>query len=204
MWQPAVADGGLKELKADRTAKTAVTAKDVKAAPAEGNSGVQVASVKAEAGVENRLVDFMKTVGAEAATVDPTETKGLLSQPVSPVRITSPFGGRADPWGGGGSVGHIGQDYGVQCGTPVHAAGAGTVTQAEDTKGHSGIRVTVDHGNGLETTYNHNSGLKVKVGDVVNRGDIVSLSGTTGNSTGCHLHLEVIVNKKPVDPAFWL
>lgn len=204
MWQPAVADGGPKELKPDRASKTAVTAKDVKAAPAEDNAGVQVASVKAEAGVETRLVDFMKSVEADAATLAPSETKGLLSQPVTSVRITSPFGGRSDPWGGGGSVGHIGQDYGVKCGTPVYAAAAGTVTQAEDTQGHSGIRVTIDHGNGLETTYNHNSGLKVKVGDVVNRGDVVSLSGTTGNSTGCHLHLEVIVNKKPMDPAFWL
>ncbi|RKW69511.1 M23 family peptidase [Galactobacter caseinivorans] len=204
MWQPAVADGGPKELKPDRAAKTAVTAKDVKAAPAEGDSDLQVASVKAEAGVEDRLVNFMKAVENDAATLAPTETKGLLSQPLTSVRITSPFGGRADPWGGGGSVGHIGQDYGVKCGTPVYAAAAGTVTQAEDTQGHSGIRVTIDHGNGLETTYNHNSGLKVKVGDVVNRGDVVSLSGTTGNSTGCHLHLEVVVNKKPVDPAFWL
>lgn len=204
MWQPAVADEGPKQLTAERAAKTFVTAKDVKAAQAETATSVEVAPVQAQAGVESRLEGFLKKLGTDTASLDASQTKGLLSQPLSTVRITSPFGGRPDPWGGSGTVGHIGQDYGIQCGTPVRAAAAGTVVQAEDTQGHSGIRVTVDHGNGLETTYNHNSALKVKVGDVVQRGDVVSLSGTTGNSTGCHLHLEVLVNDTPVDPANWL
>ncbi|MDN6300711.1 MAG: M23 family metallopeptidase, partial [Micrococcaceae bacterium] len=53
-------------------------------------------------------------------------------------------------------------------------------------------------------TYNHNSSLKVSVGQKVKRGQVVSLSGTTGNSTGCHVHLEVLVDGTPVDPAGWL
>lgn len=91
----------------------------------------------------------------------------------------------------------------MACGSPVKASAAGTVVQA-GWAGHSGNRVRVDHGNGLETTYNHNSSLKVSVGQKVKRGQVVSLSGTTGNSTGCHVHLEVLVDDTPVDPAGWL
>lgn len=125
-----------------------------------------------------------------------------LSAPVSSTRITSAFGWRLNPTGPGSYI-HIGQDYGVACGTPVRAAEDGTVIQSA-WAGHSGQRVRVDHGSGVETAYSHNSLLVARVGDTVRRGDLLALSGTTGNSTGCHLHFEVYLNGKWVDPAQYL
>ncbi|WP_309081231.1 M23 family metallopeptidase [Zhihengliuella sp.] len=161
---------------------------------------LEMASIQASFTEDDRLDQIMAASGGDVTRV---ETGGVLAQPLDQVRITSRFGLRADPWGGGGTVNHIGQDYGAACGTPVKAAASGTVVQA-GYAGHSGNRVRIDHGNGLETTYNHNSSLKVAVGQKVDRGDVVSLSGTTGNSTGCHLHFEVLVDGTAVDPAGWL
>lgn len=125
-----------------------------------------------------------------------------LSAPVDSTRITSRFGWRLNPTGPGAYI-HIGQDYGVPCGSPVRAAEDGTVVQSA-WAGHSGQRVRVDHGSGVETAYSHNSLLVVHVGDTVRQGDLLALSGTTGNSTGCHVHFEVYLNGKWVDPARFL
>ncbi|WP_336245065.1 M23 family metallopeptidase [Paeniglutamicibacter quisquiliarum] len=125
-----------------------------------------------------------------------------LAQPVDSIRLTSRFGFRKNPTGPG-YMNHNGLDYAVPMGTPIKATAAGTVVQAE-WAGHSGFRVEIDHGNGLHTSYNHNSALKVSVGQKVQTGETVSLAGSTGNSTGPHLHLEVIVNGKWVNPEGWL
>ncbi len=136
------------------------------------------------------------------ATTADTGKVTKLSQPVDSIRLTSRFGFRKNPTGPG-YMNHNGLDYAVPTGTPIKAAAAGTVVQAE-WAGHSGFRVKIDHGNGLETSYNHNSALKVSVGQKVQRGETVSLAGSTGNSTGPHLHLEVIVNGEWVNPEGWL
>ena len=167
--------------------------------PASDDFAIVRASVSSSFSKDDQLDYLMSASGGDASRIN---TRGVLAQPVDHVRITSPFGARSNPTGAGTQV-HIGQDYGVGCGTPVKASASGTVVQA-GWAGHSGNRVRVDHGNGLETTYNHNSSLKVTVGQKVKRGQVVSLSGTTGNSTGCHVHLEVLVNGTPVDPAGWL
>ncbi|WP_257998447.1 M23 family metallopeptidase [Zhihengliuella halotolerans] len=180
-------------------AEAQATVEDV-VVPAADDFDIELASVQGAVSEENALDQVMT---AAAGDITKVETAGVLAQPLDTVRITSRFGYRANPWGGAGMVNHIGQDYGIACGTPVKAAAAGTVVQAEYA-GHSGNRVRVDHGNGLETTYNHNTSLKVAVGDKIERGDVVSLSGTTGNSTGCHLHFEVLVDGTAVDPAGWL
>lgn len=169
--------------------------------------------VPKEAGAQMERVSYTKSESkddaldrlmvAASGNTDVEGSQGSLSHPVKNIRITSRFGMRPDPWGGGGMVTHVGQDYGYGCGTPVYAAASGVVTQAE-WAGHSGNRVSVDHGNGLVTSYNHNTVLKVNVGDKINRGDLVALGGSTGNSTGCHLHFEVIVDGTPVDPRNWL
>lgn len=140
---------------------------------------------------------------AAAGDITKVDTGGVLAQPLDSVRVTSRFGTRVNPVTGYGVQPHIGQDYGVRCGTPVKAAAGGTVVEA-GWAGHSGNRVRLDHGNGLETTYNHNTSVAVAVGDRVERGEVVSSSGTTGNSTGCHLHFEVLVDGEAVDPAGWL
>jgi len=190
---------GSDEAPAERVAhETAAQVADV-SVPGSDDYSIVRASVSSSFSKDDQLSYLMSASGGNINTID---THGVLAQPVNHVRITSPFGARANPTGEGAQV-HIGQDYGVPCGTPVKASASGTVVQA-GMAGHSGNRVRIDHGNGLETTYNHNTSLKVAVGQKVKRGDVVSISGTTGNSTGCHLHLEVLVDGHAVDPAGWL
>lgn len=129
---------------------------------------------------------------------------GTLGPPLAQLITASPFGYRVSPITGGTGDFHRGQDFVAQCGTPVMAAASGTVTFAGWHQFGGGNRVVVDHGNGLETTYNHLSSFNVKVGQTVSRGDVVAFSGTTGASTGCHLHFEVQVNGEVVDPMGWL
>lgn len=125
-----------------------------------------------------------------------------LMHPVASRHITSPYGWRSNPTGPGTQI-HIGQDYAISCGSPVYAAEDGTVIQSA-WAGHSGMRVTIDHGNSVRTGYSHNSKLIARVGDVVKQGQLIALSGTTGNSTGCHVHFEVIINGKWNDPRNFL
>lgn len=129
---------------------------------------------------------------------------GSLGLPLTTVVKSSPFGYRVSPITGGAGEFHRGQDFAAECGTQVFAAASGTVTFVGWHAFGGGNRVVIDHGNGLETTYNHLSSSSVQVGQKVNRGDVVALSGTTGASTGCHLHFEVMVNGEVVDPAGWL
>lgn len=125
-----------------------------------------------------------------------------LSHPVSSTRISSPFGMRSNPTGAGYQF-HVGQDYPVPTGTPVRAAAAGTITFAGWHR-TGGMRIEIDHGHGVTTAYSHNSRLAVSVGDTVEAGGLVALAGSTGNSTGPHVHFEVIVNGRWVDPRLYL
>ena len=117
-------------------------------------------------------------------------------------RVTSEFGYRRDPFTGE-TRGHTGMDLAVPTGTPVRAALPGTVTAAQYHSSY-GYYVMIDHGSGLSTLYAHNSQLLVRVGQAVETGDIVSLSGSTGRSTGPHLHFEVRVNGQRTDPRYYL
>ena len=116
--------------------------------------------------------------------------------------VTSEFGGRLDPITGKRD-GHTGMDLAVPTGTPVRAALGGTVTTATYHSSY-GYYVMVDHGGGLSTLYAHNSRLMVKVGQTVEAGTVVSLSGSTGRSTGPHLHFEVRVNGQRTNPRNYL
>jgi len=139
-----------------------------------------------------------------AGSITRAASAGSLGAPLASLVTASPFGYRVSPITGGSGDFHRGQDYVAQCGTSVLAAASGTVTFAGWHQFGGGNRVVVDHGNGLETTYNHLSSFNVKVGQTVSRGEVVALSGTTGASTGCHLHFEVQVNGEVVDPTGWL
>ncbi|MFJ6418420.1 M23 family metallopeptidase [Paeniglutamicibacter sp. NPDC091659] len=171
---------------------------DVKA-PTSDEVKIERVSVTSKFTKEDKLATVMTAAGGDVSKI---ATRGVLAQPVDNIRLTSRFGHRKNPTGPG-YMNHNGLDYAVPMGTPIKASAAGTVVQA-GWAGHSGFRVEIDHGNGLHTSYNHNSAVKVSVGQKVERGDVVSVSGSTGNSTGPHLHLEVIVNGKWVDPAGWL
>jgi murein DD-endopeptidase MepM/ murein hydrolase activator NlpD len=112
---------------------------------------------------------------------------------------TSGFGRRQSPMGGNSSENHTGLDIAVPMYTDVKATGGGTITTAEYSGGY-GYLIVIDHGMGLATYYGHNAELLASVGDSVARGQIVAKSGNTGNSTGPHVHYEVRVNGKPVNP----
>jgi murein DD-endopeptidase MepM/ murein hydrolase activator NlpD len=98
---------------------------------------------------------------------------------------------------------HEGIDIAASSGTPIWAAAAGTVIHAGWLGGYGNL-VVVDHGNGLATAYAHASAILVSVGQHVGQGETIALVGTTGNSTGPHLHFEVRVNGVAVDPLLYL
>jgi murein DD-endopeptidase MepM/ murein hydrolase activator NlpD len=98
---------------------------------------------------------------------------------------------------------HEGIDITASSGTPIWAAAAGTVIWAS-WRGGYGNCVVVDHGNGLATLYAHASSILVGVGQSVGQGEMIALVGSTGNSSGPHLHFEVRVNGSAVDPLLYL
>ncbi len=119
-------------------------------------------------------------------------------RPVQDGWISSYFGRRADPFTGYSAV-HKGLDFAGPEGTKVMAVAAGLVTYAGDRSGF-GQMVEINHGNGLATRYCHNEKVLVKQGDMVRKGQELSLMGSTGRSTGPHLHFEVLKNGTQVDP----
>lgn len=122
-----------------------------------------------------------------------------LRRPVpGSVETTSGFGARLDPFLGQAAF-HTGIDFRGSTGDPARATAAGRVVSAERDGGY-GLMVELDHGNGLSTRYAHLSAISVKVGDLVASGGIVGRVGSTGRSTGPHLHYETRVNGEPVDP----
>lgn len=152
-------------------------------------------------GVGKNIKDIQSINFASGTTNSANSTTPSI-WPVDGV-ITSPFGGRIDPvYGGGGN--HEGIDIGADYGAQVVATAAGTVTIAAATDGGYGNLVEIDHGNGFVTRYGHNSVLLVSVGMHVAQGQAISLVGSTGKSTGPHLHYEVRVNGSPVDPMVFL
>lgn len=124
--------------------------------------------------------------------------------------VSSGFGWRPTPagtydYGGNGGYVHTGIDYGGGCGIPIKAARSGTVINADWAVSTSGRRVVIDHGrvNGdlLATKYHHMTRYVVSPGQTVSQGQVIGYTGTTGNSTGCHLHFETLRNGTPVNTA---
>lgn len=118
--------------------------------------------------------------------------------------ITSGYGPRGN-CGGICSTFHYGIDIGAACDAPIFAANAGTVVYAGAASGYGNL-IEIDHGNGVHTRYGHmyNDGLLAHVGDQVTAGQQIARVGSNGNSTGCHLHFEVLMNGQHVDPAAFL
>ncbi len=120
----------------------------------------------------------------------------------APGYISSGYGGRSDPFGGGRSH-HLGIDIDANTGDPVTAAAEGVVSFSGVRSGYGNV-VEIDHGNGYTTLYAHNSRNLVRVGDVIRVGQLIAKVGSTGRSTGSHLHFEVHVNGRPVNPRQYL
>jgi murein DD-endopeptidase MepM/ murein hydrolase activator NlpD len=123
---------------------------------------------------------------------------GALWRPV-PGAVSSPYGYRIHPVYGDRRL-HTGWDMNAACGAPIYAAASGTVIYS-GWKGGYGYANIIDHGGGMSTLYGHLSTLGAGYGTEVNAGDVIGPIGTTGVSTGCHLHFEVRINGSPVDPA---
>ncbi len=124
---------------------------------------------------------------------DESATYSQLRMPVGDVYVSSGFGTR---WGRL----HRGLDLALPQGSDIYAADSGTVYFAGNGGGYGNL-VKIDHGNGMQTYYAHCSSLLVSSGQKVERGDRIALAGSTGNSTGPHLHFEVIINGKCIDPS---
>jgi murein DD-endopeptidase MepM/ murein hydrolase activator NlpD len=124
--------------------------------------------------------------------------KGTFTWPVTGT-ITSPFGWRSNPFGGSPEF-HQGLDIAAPSGTTVTAAAGGTVIMAQWYGGY-GNYILIDHGGGYSTGYGHLSAIYVSNGQSVQRGQAIGAVGSTGQSTGPHLHFEVRIAGKPVDPA---
>ena len=127
---------------------------------------------------------------------------GSLTHPVPGAAITSGFGGRVAPTAGA-TTGHDGIDYGAGYGAAVYAADSGTVITAQYNSAR-GNYIVINHGNGMQTWYQHLSSMNVTVGQTVARGQVIGNVGTTGISTGPHLHFEVHVGGVPVNPLNYL
>lgn len=135
-----------------------------------------------------------KRTGVEASL--PTYT------PVNYPYLSSSFGWRRNPVTGRHTM-HEGLDFAAPKGTPIHAASGGVVTQARYASGY-GKLIEISHGNGLVTRYAHASSFNVKVGDLVEKGQLIGRVGSTGRSTGSHLHFEVRMAGHPLDPTLFL
>ncbi|WP_052761975.1 M23 family metallopeptidase [Aurantiacibacter luteus] len=118
--------------------------------------------------------------------------------PVSGARLSSDYGYRVHPVSGRGAS-HHGVDLAVASGTPVVATSDGVVEMASWWGGY-GLMVALDHGGGMETRYAHLSSIAVRPGDRVMQGQVIGRSGSTGNSTGPHVHYEVRMGGQSVDP----
>lgn len=128
---------------------------------------------------------------------------GSWANPLAPAKYTvgSPFGPRSNiGWGAGL---HKGQDLMVGAGTPVKAVCSGTVTGAGWDPWGGGNMITLNCGGGITADLMHNTSLVAKVGQVVKAGTVVALSGSTGHSTGDHVHVQVMLNGKAFDPIPW-
>lgn len=118
-------------------------------------------------------------------------------------RLTDGFGNRRNPFHRRFSEFHPGQDFAAPNGTPVSVTADGTVVFASCKRGY-GLVVIVGHGNNLSTRYGHLSRIETTVGRLIKRGETIGLVGSTGRSTGSHLHYEVRVDQVPVNPLAYL
>ncbi|GAC1316145.1 MAG: hypothetical protein NVSMB12_12610 [Acidimicrobiales bacterium] len=159
------------------------------------------AEVAAQAQESANIIALLASLGDPNQPVA-TPTGGYFTIPVPNVPITQRFGPNFDPFTGIAGF-HPGIDFGAKMGTSILAAGDGTVVFAGQESGY-GNYTCIDHGHHVATCYGHQSALLVQVGDQVKRSQVIGLVGTTGYSTGPHLHFEVRLSGTPVDPMPWL
>lgn len=150
--------------------------------------------------IAKEIAEYQKKLGIK-------QVYNKFDYPISPpIRITSSFGMRLHPILKKKKM-HNGVDFGKPAGSPMKASENGVVMFAgplpTKTTGY-GLTVIIDHGGGVTTLYAHNQSIRVKVGDRVEKGDVIAYVGSTGYSTGPHAHFEIRINGQPVDPMKYL
>ena len=179
----------------DKSRSLVITKKQVQDEINESQA-LAASSAAIAARLRARLADSgASSAGGSSSSSTPTAPAGGFIWPVS-APITSPFGMR---WG----TLHPGLDLGAPYGSPIHAAAAGTVVWCGWESGYGNF-VVIDHGGGIATAYGHQSRIAVSCNEQVAQGQVIGYVGSTGNSTGPHLHFEVRVNGDPVDPLGYL
>ncbi|MET0896078.1 MAG: M23 family metallopeptidase, partial [Acidimicrobiia bacterium] len=176
------------------------------AAQAQARADAQVGSLRAQQAEDEAAlaVEDARVRQLLAGVGDgPPMGSGRFLKPVGNAPITSRFGYRTDPITGATAY-HAGLDFGASCGTPIKAVGNGTVVSAGYNSGGYGNMTLITHGGGLATLYGHQSAFAVSAGQPVTAGQVIGYVGSTGKSTGCHLHFEVRVNGNAVDPSGYL
>jgi murein DD-endopeptidase MepM/ murein hydrolase activator NlpD len=187
-----------------------VSTQELRVNPGRGGALVQGRPLTLEE-VQATLNDLEQISGERADLLTVMESrlidqqlKKMMVPTQNPVNapVGSRFGWRIDPFTGRQAL-HTGLDFQASVGMPIVAAAGGVVVTAEMHPEY-GNMVEVDHGNGLVTRYGHTSRILVKKGDLIKRGQQIALVGTTGRSTGPHLHFEVLVQGVQQDPAKFL
>ena len=188
-----------------------VSPKELKTSPGRGGALVEGRPLTLEE-LQATLGELERQTGAQTDWLTVMESrlvdqrvKKLMSPtqvPVAGAPVGSPFGRRIDPFTGRSAL-HTGLDFQAQAGAPILAAAGGVVVTA-GMHPEYGNMVEIDHGNNLVTRYGHASRLLVRKGDLVRRGQRVALVGSTGRSTGAHLHFEVLVHGMQQDPKNFL
>ncbi len=163
----------------------------------EANLEALIAQRQAELEAERAAAERARRAGQPGPPGPATAASGYFQWPVHGP-ITSPFGWRIHPIAGVRRF-HEGIDIAADSGTPIAAAEAGRVIYAGWYGGY-GNYISIDHGGGVSTGYGHCSAIYVSVGQDVSRGQAIGAVGSTGYSTGPHLHFEVRINGKPIDP----
>jgi murein DD-endopeptidase MepM/ murein hydrolase activator NlpD len=174
------------------------------AAAATATASVGAFDAVSTTGLGNKADPMFRSLFDGWKKMDAVPHGGIVAvpsqKPVKEFRYTSGFGVRGNPFGGHGGEMHPGMDMAAPTGTPVYATADGIVSRAERTYGGYGNLVQLEHGKGLETRYGHLSQILVHDGQRVHRGDLIALVGSTGRSTGSHLHYEIRIDGRAVNP----
>ena len=185
----------------------AMAAPQVAASEAKANvaGGPFIAVASAEAAADIKADAQFRTLFQTWKKLD-ARPQGVIAipsvHPVDKLQFTSNFGIRSDPFRGTAAM-HAGVDIPGPTGTPIYATADGTIDHAERMGGY-GNMVEIDHGKGIATRYGHLSRILVANGTRVHRGQLIALMGSTGRSTGSHLHYEVRIDGHAVNPAPFL
>ncbi|WP_241527231.1 M23 family metallopeptidase [Sphingomonas turrisvirgatae] len=165
--------------------------------PVEGVAAASTVATAGEGASEAQFKSLFQT-WKKLDVVEQTSIAIPSMQPVDNMKLTSSFGVRSDPFHGGAAM-HAGIDIPGPVGTPVYATADGVVGRSGVAGGYGNL-VTVNHGKGIETRYGHLSKILVASNTRVRRGQLIGLMGSTGRSTGSHLHYEVRVDGAAVNP----